>query len=122
MLVDRSKLFCLTGLCDRGCKLLGPVSLLPDDTADTAGLSDLKCDCERCWLGPFEYPEDDGGVRPCGGAGDGAERMPGLPGSRLCDLIRSELGLDRGTGDGYPGRACGGGCGLPGDSDGLWPN
>jgi hypothetical protein len=48
--------------------------------------------------------------------------MPGLLGSRLFDLIRSELGFDLGTGDGWPGRPCCifWGCeGLAGDSDGL---
>jgi hypothetical protein len=42
LLIDRSKLFCLGGLCARGCKAPGIASLLPDETADTAGLSDRR--------------------------------------------------------------------------------
>jgi hypothetical protein len=46
--------------------------------------------------------------------------MPGLLGSRLFDLIRSELGFDLGAGDGRPCCICWGCEGrLAGDSDGL---
>ena len=48
LLVDRSKLFCLGGLRERGCKALGAASLLLDEMADTAGLSDRRLAWERC--------------------------------------------------------------------------